>query len=228
MGLLALGVVMAIVFRHDISHQLALAEGRHIVASHKAELLDLSAYYDMAASQFEQTKGSHFPEWAYVPRGFETFAHVPLQIGGIKCLWGAGNAKAGMSFDEEVTGIPMNREFETLYVYHCTFFGAPNKTPVYDLVFRYEDGSSMTNRMLYGVDVLDWFGSGGPSGSNSRLAWHGVYSSGGKTQPLRFCLTALENPYPSIEVTSIDLYSCKNISAGCVLAMTPGKSGLMH
>jgi len=67
-----------------------------------------------------------------------------------------------------------------------------------------------------------------PTGPHSRLAWHGVYSSGRYTQPLRFCLTALKNPQPSLEVTSIDLYSGKSITAACIMAMTPGKSGLMQ
>ena len=44
---------------------------------------------------------------------------------------------------------------------------------------------------------------------------------------LRFSLTALTNPNPLSEVTSIDLYSCKTNSAGCIMAMTTGRSGLM-
>ena len=50
----------------------------------------------------------------------------------------------------------MNQKFETLYVYHCTFYGSPNNTPVYNLVFRYEDGYSVTNTIRYGVDTLDF------------------------------------------------------------------------
>jgi hypothetical protein len=230
---LALAAVVMLVHRLDIPHRMALAEGRRIIASHKAELLDLTPFYEWQATNFYQAKNSPFPSWTVVPRGFQTFAHVPLQIDGMKCLWGSGNAQHGLIFAEEVLGIPMNRKFETLYVYHAAFYVTPPGTPVYEVVFRYEDGSSATNQVLYGMDVLDWYANRGktvigPTGPHSKLAWQGAYSSGGHTQPLRFCLTALENPQPFLEVTSIDLYSCKSISAACIMAMTPGKSGLMH
>jgi len=222
--LLVVGASLIFVFRKNISERMALAGGRRAVASQKAEVLDLSAYSDIPAAQFEARINSPRPQFTCLTSGFQTFLHVPLQIDGIKCLWGSGVG----GFDEELTGIPVKKKFETLYVLHCAFYGSAPKTPVYDLVFRYADGSSLTNRMLYGVDVLDWFGTGGPTGTNSRLAWKDLCAAGGHTQPLRFCLTALENPQPNTEVASIDLYSCKNQSSGCILALTPGKSGLMH
>jgi hypothetical protein len=139
-----------------------------------------------------------------------------------------------LDFPEEITGIPVNQKFDTLYVYHATFYSAPSGTPVYELVFRYEDGSSATNQLLYGDDVLD-FNSGvkgnrpvkGPTSPHSRLAWvGGSFTENGK-QPLRFCLTAIKNPQADLEVTSIDLYSCKSRAAAVILAMTTGPSNLM-
>ena len=81
--LLALGVATWIVLPLGIPHRLALAEGRRVIANHKAEPLDLTAQYDTLASDFGN-------EMTIVPRGFQTFAHVPLQIDGSKCLWGGG------------------------------------------------------------------------------------------------------------------------------------------
>jgi hypothetical protein len=225
--LLALGAATWIVLQLNIPHRRALADGRRAIANHKAEPLDLTAHYDTLASNFNR-------EWSVVPSGFQTFAHVPLQRDGSKCLWGGGYPKSGEGIgDEQLLGIPVNRRFETLYVYHTAIFWSPNNTPVYELVFRYEDDDPVTNQIRYGVDVLDWYANKGktvigPTGHNSRLAWHGEYSAEGKTIPLRFFLTALKNPKPFLEVTSIDLYSCKRNSAGCILAMTSGQSGLMH
>jgi len=230
-AMLVLVGTVVVVLLGNRSEQSAPVDGTSPAAStgktmRKGDFVDLSAYYTMPASAWEESEGSGRPQWSCIPRGFQTFLHVPLQIDGIKCLWGSGLADA--NFDEEVKGIPVNRKFETLYVYHAAFYGTPPKTPVYDLVFRYADGSSVTNTMLYGVDVLDWFGTGGPTGPNSKLAWKAVCTAGGKTQPLRFCLTALKNPQPLNEVTTIDLYSCKNRTVGCILAMTPGKAGMMR
>ena len=226
--LLALGTATWIVLPLNIPHRLALAEGRRAIASHKAEPLDLTAQYDTLASNFGN-------EMTVVPRGFQTFAHVPLQIDGSKCLWGGGYPYHGEGTGaENLLGIPVHRRFETLYVCHTAIFWSPDNAPVYELVFRYDDDDySVTNQIRYGVDVLDWYANKGrtvlgPTGPNSRMAWHGEYSANGKIVPLRFSLTALKNPKPFMEVTTIDLYSSKSNSCGLILAMTTGRDGLMR
>ena len=103
------------------------------------------------------------------------------------------------------------------------------------MVFRYEDGSSATNQLLYGDDSLDWIANTkpgqtfrGPKGSNSKLAWLGEAFTPDKNRRLCFCLTAIKNPQPWLEVTSMDLYSCKSKSAACIMAMTAGRAGLLR
>ena len=210
---------------------LAEVKGERLIARKLAAPLDLTARVQTPASYFKQI--SQFPAWQFVPTGFQTFRNVPLQIDGMICLYGEGNARVGLKFPEACTDIPINQKFETLYVYHATFYSSPAGTPVYNLVLRYEDGSSATNQILYCDDVLDWYANGVkkvacPTDPRSKVAWHGEADLGAKKQPLRFCLTAVENPCPGKTVTAIDLYSCKSQSAGCILAFTPGKAGLMH
>lgn len=225
LGLVALTLFLE---RHNIADRLTIAGGERAMAKRIATPLDLSAHYAHPAFDDGSTSGY----WADVPWRFQVFRGVPLQIDGLMYLWGQGNAQRGADFPEEILGIPVNQKFETLYVYHCAFFSSLNNAPVYNLVFRYDDGSSATNQILYGRDILDFNSKGNqtgprPSGSNSKLAWVGASFTGDGTHPLRFILTALDNPQPNSTVTSIDLYSCKGRSAACVLAMTAGKSGLM-
>lgn len=225
--LVAAGIITAIFFRHEIQNRIHLANGRRSIANHSAKLFDMTPYYNCPASYFD--KINEFPAWRAVPRGFQTFANVPLQIDGMKCLWGGINAKDGLVFPENLLGIVVNQKFEALYVYHAAFCESRRKTPVYELVFNYEDGSSVTNQVRYGDDILDWFSRRGqtvrpPTGPNSKLAWHGETVD---KQPLRFCLTAMKNPQPSLQVTTIDLYSCKSPSSACILAMTTGRLELM-
>ena len=228
--LVAAGAATAILIHLWSPQRIALANGRHAIENHIAEPADLTTYYGTPASRFDQITA--FPAWKAVPRGFQTFLNVPLQIDGMICLWGDGNAKMGLDFPTEVPGIEVNKKFETLYIYHACFFTSPSGTPVYEVVFHYDDGSSLTNEIRYGVDVLDWYANGktvaAPTGPNSQVAWSGDSVSPGKTQRLRFCLTALENPQPNLKVTSLDLVSSKSRTAGCIMAMTPGKSGLMR
>jgi hypothetical protein len=224
--LLALVATMVIVCRHKIANQIALAGGRRAIANHTAVPLELPGDSLWSASNFQQSR-----IWKAVPTGFQVFNHVPLQIDGILCLWGEGNATAGAVYAEQVLGIAVNRKFETLYVCHCTFYGSPNNTPVYELVFRCDDDYSVTNTIRYGVDTIDFNTPGGknlgPTGTNSRAAWMGGSFTPDGKRPLLFSLTAIENPKPFLEVKSIDLISCKNRSAGIILALTAGRSGLM-
>ena len=226
-GTVVLLAVVVIVFRHKITNQIALAGGRRAVANHTAVPLDLNDINDRSASTFQKSR-----IWTAAPIGFQVFHHVPLQIDGYQLLWGEGNAQTGGVFPEQVLGIAVNQKFETLYVYHCTFYGSPNNTPVYNLVFRYEDDYSVTNTIRYGIDTLDFNTPGsiknaGPTGTNSKVAWvGGSFTPDGK-RPLLFSLTAIENPKPFLTVKSIDLFSCKNRSAGVILALTAGRSGLM-
>ena len=196
--------------------------------------VDLTDYYTTSASGFDQI--TDFPAWKSVPRGTQLFDQVPFEIGGMFCLWGQGCAqrRPPVIFPEAVTGIRLNRKFETLYVYHGSFYSSPAGTPVCDVVFHYEDGSTVTNRMLYGDDFLDWTVNyrGGtaikPTDSNSKLAWVGGSYFVDKIQPLTFCLTAIKNPRPQMPVVSVDFYSLKSRTAAVIMALTTGQPGLMQ
>ena len=230
-ALLAVVAVTVLYLHFRNPNHAALAQGRRAIARHLAEPLAMTNFVQTPASYF--AKITRFPAWKAVPIGFQTFDGVPLQIDGMICLWGEGNAQMGLKFPEQQTGIVLGRKFETLYVYHASFFASPNGTPVYDIVFRYDDGSSATNQILYGDDVLDWYAKSGrtiagPTAARSKVAWHGEADLGTRKQMLRFCLTAVENPQPDAVVTSIDLYSCKSRTAPCILGFTPGQAGLMR
>lgn len=230
---------IAIVFflcRQEIGSYIDLKRGEMAVSSHRATPLDLSVTinnYGWSADRFAQN--TRFPAWTTIPTGFQVLHHVPFQIDGAFALWGENNAKRlHINFPEAITNIPVTGTFDSLYLLHCCFFNEPNHTPVYEVVFRYMDNSSATNQLLFGNDLLDWMTKPkkngtvqGPNGKNSKLAWVGEpWDPDSKTRA-RLCLTELTNPTPAIMVSSIDLYSCKSSSAGCILAMTTGKSGLM-
>src|SRR5205823_11648373 len=96
-------------------------------ADSDARPLDLTRYYGLKAENFDAIK--QYP-WPAVPRGPQTFAGVPLEIGGTFLLYGEENAKRGQKFPEEFTGIAIGRPFEALYICHMAFFEAPAGTPI--------------------------------------------------------------------------------------------------
>jgi len=226
-ALVIAGAVIFFLHWHDPKRR-AIAKAETAIEKQYVEPVAMTNYVTTPASYFAQIK--QFPAWGTVPIGFQVFDGVPLQIDGMICLYGEGNHKMGIDFPESYTGIMMNKRFETLYIYHGCFFESPKGTPVYEVVFNYADNTSETNQVLYGDDLVDWMvrvrGSP-PSGTRSKLAWQAKPPLPPKTPAVRFCLTAIDNPYPSFEVVSIDLHSLKSRTAPCILAVTTGNKGQM-
>lgn len=191
--------------------------------------LDLSKFVGMKADSFASS--TKFP-WPAVPTGKQTFVGVPVEIQGATMLWGQRNADAGLKFPESVGGIPCQQKFETLYILQGTFYeGAPGE-PSFEVVLNYPGGEKQTDTILCGDDSRNWFFKEGekmigPSAKRSALAWTGAGKFGARDQPIRFCMTAIEHKYPDRLVATIDLVSSKKQTAGCILAITVGKAGLL-
>ena len=169
-----------------------------------------------------------------VPRGSKTLGNVPLAIGGMMCLWGEGNAKAGAVFPEKIDDIPVKRKFDTLYVYHATFYSSRDGSPVYHLTLQYANGTSSMTTICYGAHVRDWYQPsfeqvGELTDSKSKMVWRADNPDSKPDNPikLRFFITSITNPRPALEIESISLVSAKGNSAACILAMTTGPADLL-
>jgi hypothetical protein len=192
--------------------------------------LDLSKVLRLKAENFE--KSPRHP-WPAVPRGSHTLAGVPVEIQGATMLWGQRNADAGLAFPEAITGIACQQRFETLYILHATFYEGAAGQPSFDVVLNYQGGEKQSDTILCGEDSRDWYINNpdekeiGPSSKRSTLAWTGKGKAGDREQAIRFCLTAIENKHPDRPVATVDLVSSKKQTAGCILAITVGKAGLL-
>lgn len=198
----------------------------------QGEPIDLTGKYTTPVNILTNMNG--FPAWKSAAVGHQVFRGVPFQIGGLIYLWGEGRAtNHTSSFPERVGDIPVNRTFQTLYLCHGSYFKTPDQTPVFKVVFRYGDGSSATNELRFGDDILDWkVGQHEaplktPSGANSQLAWVGGVFAPNDSSQLRYCMTALDNPHADRAVATVDLISCKTRTIPFILGMTTGPSGLM-
>lgn len=206
--------------------------GNSRAADNSAQPVDLTSKYPVPI--YVLTNGNWLA-LKTMPVGHQVFRHVPLEIGGEIHLWGEGKGTNHMSsYPEKVSDIAVNRKFEALYVYHGSYYKSPDGTPVFQVVLRYEDGSTATNTLSFGADILDWMVSGheeplrSPYSTNSEIAWVGGRFSETQDNRLRFCLTALNNPHPDRQVATVDLISCKTRTIPFVLAMTTGPAGLLN
>ena len=189
--------------------------------------LDLTKFYQTPASRFGQSK-TH--PWGIVPRGPKTFGNVPLAIDGRLCLWGEANAKTGLVYPQKVDDIPVDRKFDTLYVYHATFHSSREGSPVYHLTLKYADDTASMTTICYGAHVRDWYKQAKEkvtdlSDSKSKMVWSADHPDN-KAVTIRFFISPITNPRPAVEVKSIGLASAKGTSAACILAMTTGPDDL--
>jgi hypothetical protein len=191
--------------------------------------LDLSKTLGMKAENFAKSKAH---PWPAVPRGEQTFAGIPVKIQGATMTFGQRNADNGLKYPEKVTGIPCGQKFESLYIVHAAFYPGESGEPAFQVVLDYPGDEKQTDAILCGEDTLDWYVKEGeetlgPSAKRSTLAWTGTGKSGQRDQAVRFCITEIKNKYPDRIVETIDLVSATNQTAGCILAITLGKSGLL-
>jgi hypothetical protein len=218
--LFGIGIFMMVAAGSTASKQDAAAAARPV---------NLKDYYHTPAYSF---RNSRFP-WGEVPRGKKTFAGVPLDIGGAMYLWGAANAERGSAFVETVEGIDVGRKFDTLYLFHGAFMSAAEGAPVYYLTMHYADGSSSKHTIRFGDHVRDWYeGRTSKTELNdpkSHIVWRVDHPKTTPHRPikLRFSITPIANPKPSVEVKSIDLTSSKGNANGVILAMTTGPAELL-
>ncbi len=154
-------------------------------SSSPAEPIDLTTAYTKPISVVTNN-------WKTAVVGHQVFHGVPFQIDGVIYLWGTGPSAGNSSpWPEFVPGIAVNRKFQALYVCHSSYYKSPDDTPVFQVVFRYGDSSSLTNTLCFGDDILDWKVSPKeaplrtPSGTNSMLAWIGGEFSAKEKTPLR-------------------------------------------
>jgi hypothetical protein len=172
--------------------------------------------------------------WQAVPRGLQTLANIPFRVGGVIQLWGEGPAGIGRNYRESVESIPATGKFQTLYVLHGASFTTVDGTPIADVAFRYSDGSSATNSILYGTDSRDWWQPMAehnplPANSQSKIIWRGDHPSlPDWVKTLRLFGTSIPNPKPESEVKCVDLVSTKSRVTWIVLALTTGPSGLLR
>ena len=191
--------------------------------------LDLTKVVALPIGAFE--KQTVFP-WPVAPQGDLNIAEIPVRVDGALFLHGQANAALGGKFPEKVSDISCQQTFESLYILHGGFYPSKPGEPVFQIVFNYTNGKQHSDTISYGDDVLDWYIHGDseiqiPTAKRSCLGWVAEGKSNDAPQLIRFNMSEVSNPHPTQLVESIDLVSSDGRTAGCIMAMTVGKSGMM-
>lgn len=156
-------------------------------------------------------------------QGEQLFGGVMFKIEpAFLCL----GAKEGTSshLPERIDGIPVNKKCERLHFLHATGWKAPKDgTPIGHYEIHYADGTTEMQKIVYGVDVRDWWDSDGTAAcGDGRMVWIGtnmaIQQQGNGVTQIRLFLSTWDNPRPEVAIESIDFvgYRATECAPFCV------------
>ena len=159
-----------------------------------------------------------------LPQGEQTFGGVKFHVGE-GCIQLGGPRLPKMP--EKVPGIKVGLALAKLHVLHGTGWGGSVREGVLigRYVLYYEDETSETIPIVYGVDLRDWWNvDDSKEVERGKVVWEGTTRSFGRGVQIRLYLATWENPHPEKKVTSITCVSTGTTEAApfCV-AMTAEK-----
>src|SRR4051812_14245557 len=159
-----------------------------------------------------------------LPRGEQTLGGVPFSLGGKVELTGLDAARHGEFRPSEIVGVPVNRKAQRIHVLHGALHGEKDGTPLANIVFRYKNGETRTNRLSYGIHARDYLTERKARTSvladpSSSIVWEQSIKSTNDIVA-RLYKTELENPLPDQEIASIGFYSLFNRATPLLFAVT--------
>jgi len=172
---------------------------------------------DLANQSLDETMhgGAEGNNLAMLVAGSHVMGGVPFNVERkILCL---GN-KEGIAahLPERIDGIPVvNKRASRLHFLHATGWKAPKDgTPIGHYEIHYADGTTEMAKIVYGVDVRDWWDSDGTLAvDDGRMVWTGsnpaIMQQSPGAQQIRLFLSTWENPRPDEDIATIDFVGYK-------------------
>jgi eukaryotic-like serine/threonine-protein kinase len=182
--------------------------------------LDLSAHFNGALTETWHS-GLRDNSFAHLPRGLQSFAEITFDVRGIIQL--ARGSASDRQFPESVSGILASHACRRLHFLHATLREVDEGTQIGHYVVHYANGSDVRIPIIYGQNVRDWWVK-----PNERLApenlteaWTGSNAESlANGTSIRLFKWTWENPFPMLEIRSLDFISDKAPSAPFLLAIT--------
>lgn len=172
---------------------------------------------DLANQSIDETMhgGDEGNTLSLLGAGSKVLGGVPFIVEPrILCL---GN-KEGIAahLPERIDGIPVvNKRADRLHFLHATGWKAPKDgTPIGHYEIHYADGTTEMVKIVYGVDVRDWWDSDGTLAvDDGRMVWTGsnpaIMQQSPGAQQIRLFMSTWKNPRPEADIATIDFVGYK-------------------
>jgi hypothetical protein len=186
-----------------------------------AKLIDLSNYYN--ASLDDEIHHKPGNDLKTVPHGISTFAGTLFDVMGIIQLSGSiSKEKTGHDYPADVKGITVNHKGEKLHFLQCSSWHEKEGTKIGEYRIHYANGHGETIPIVYQANVVDWwFLPGDQLPVEAEVAWKG---NNERTRNLGYSIQFYKftwvNPFPDIEIKTLDFISDGKESAPFLMAVT--------
>jgi hypothetical protein len=185
------------------------------------DMMDLSNYY--TASLDDDWLGKEGSNLASLPKGIQAFAQVAFDVRGLIQLKGSTTSKeTGLSLPREIKGIQIKYKGSKMHFLHGTSGSAREGQRIGMYVLNYENGQSVNIPILYQRQVTDWMAKqDDPVPTDADIAWSGENAASRKLGcNIRLYRYTVNNPYPDLEIETIDFVSEMTKSAPFLVAVT--------
>jgi len=185
------------------------------------DMVDLSSYY--TASLDDDWLGKEGSNLTSLPKGIQAFAQVAFDVRGLIQLKGSTtNKETGLSLSREIKGIQIKYKGSKIHFLHGTSWSAREGQRIGMYVLNYENGQSVNIPILYQRQVTDWVAKqGDPIPTDADIAWTGENAASKKLgYNIRLYRYTVNNPYPDLEIQTIDFVSEMTKSAPFLVAIT--------
>lgn len=191
-----------------------------------SNLIDLSDYYNAPLTSAWHPGGMRLTLEA-LPTGLLQFGTVSFDVRGIVQLSGKQVERAGAHYPQAVLGIKIAQPCRELHFLHATGWRTRDGTRIGSYVVRYANGMEQVLPIVYGEDVRDWNAESDPSSSLKRanMVWNLIHTAakGTPNKHIRLFKTSWVNPFPDLEVVSMDYVSTMSDAAPFLIAVTAEK-----
>jgi len=185
------------------------------------KFIDLSSFYNHSLDDdIHHKPGNNLKD---VPHGINVFASTAFNVNGLVQLAGSiSKEKTGLDYPQVVKNIPVNLQGEKLSFLQGSSWHDAAKTIIGEYRIHYINGHTEIIPIVYLVHVADWWVLPGDSKPvDAELAWKG---DNDRTQSLEYSVQLYKytwiNPFPLIEIKTIDFISDGQESAPFLMAIT--------
>lgn len=193
-------------------------------AAESARTIDLRGYcnYGLTNSLIGTGSLQGPNNLAALQPGTRSFGAIPFDVSGIIQLTGHQAVLAKRKFPDKVEGIKIGLACNHIFLLHGAGWNEVENTPIANLVVHYNDGTSASVPIVYGIHVYDWWvNDEKPTDPATEVAWTGVNRvSKMFGTDLRVYKTTFSNPKPGAVIDHIDFASTKKESAPFLLGLT--------